>query len=33
MLASLPKGEHTVHFHGEIPDLFVLDVTYNLLVE
>ena len=33
MLAPLPAGEHTVHFHGAIPAFdFVLDVTYHLTV-
>src|SRR5438128_1463082 len=34
MLAPLPAGPHTIHFHGEIPDFnFTLDVTYNLTVD
>ena len=33
MLAPLPPGTHTIHFHSELPDFgFVLDVTYNLTV-
>lgn len=33
MLAPLPVGEHTIHFHGELPDLgFSLGITYNLTV-
>jgi len=33
MLAPLPAGAHTVHFHGEIPAFsFTLDVTYKLNV-
>jgi hypothetical protein len=33
LLAPLPAGHHTVHFHGEIPAFsFTLDVTYNLTV-
>jgi hypothetical protein len=34
MLAPLPKGQHTIHFHGELPSFggFVLDITYNLTV-
>jgi hypothetical protein len=33
MLAPLPPGAHTLHFHGEIPDFgLTLDVTYNLTV-
>jgi hypothetical protein len=31
MLAPLPVGPHTIHFHAEIPDfLFFIDVTYHL---
>jgi hypothetical protein len=34
MLAPLSKGQHTVHFHGEIPAAsFTLDVTYHLTVK
>lgn len=34
LLAPLSVGQHTVHFHGEIPHLkFVLDVTYHLTVK
>jgi hypothetical protein len=33
MLAPLPAGTHTIHFHGEIPAFnFTLDVTYHLTV-
>jgi hypothetical protein len=34
MLAPLPVGPHTVHFHGEIgsPSVFTDDITYNLTV-
>jgi hypothetical protein len=33
MLAPLSRGQHTIHFHGEVPDFdFVVDVTYNLTV-
>lgn len=31
-LAPLLGGQHTIHFHGETPDGFVQDVTYNLNV-
>jgi hypothetical protein len=34
MLAPLSAGQHTVHFHGEIPAFgFKLDVTYHLTVQ
>jgi hypothetical protein len=33
MLAPLSVGQHTIHFHAEVPDfLFLLDITYNLTV-
>jgi hypothetical protein len=33
MLAPLPPGAHTVHFHGEVPAFgFTLDVIYHLTV-
>jgi len=32
VLAPLLGGQHTIHFHGETPDGFVQDVTYNLNV-
>jgi hypothetical protein len=34
MLAPLPPGPHTLHFHGEFPLFnFSLDITYYLTVE
>ncbi|HZM15076.1 MAG TPA: hypothetical protein VFE28_03665 [Candidatus Krumholzibacteria bacterium] len=35
MLAPLPPGVHTLHFHSELPDFggFMVDVTYNLTVQ
>ena len=34
MLAPLSRGQHTLHFHGELPDFnFALDITYHLTVE
>jgi hypothetical protein len=32
MLAPLPTGQHTIHFHGVIPGIFTLDITYHLTV-
>ncbi len=33
MLAPLPAGQHTIHFHGSLPVWhFTLDVTYHLTV-
>ena len=33
MLAPLPHGHHTIHFHGYFPDFdFTLDVTYHIFV-
>ena len=33
MLAPLPAGKHTLHFHAEIPSYsYTLDVTYHLTV-
>ena len=34
MLAPLAAGEHTVHFHGRLPDFgnFTLDILYHLTV-
>ncbi len=33
MLRPLPAGQHSIHFHGELPAFgFSLDVTYNLTV-
>ena len=33
MLEPLSVGEHTIHFHGTIPDFsFTLDITYHLTV-
>jgi hypothetical protein len=33
MLAPLPRGHHTLHFHGTLPTYgFTLDVTYHLYV-
>ena len=34
MLAPLPSGEHTVHFHGRLPDFgnFTVDILYHLTV-
>lgn len=33
MLAPLPPGEHTTHFHSELPDFgFALDITYTITV-
>jgi len=34
MLAPLSRGQHTIHFHGELPSFggFTLDITYNLTV-
>jgi hypothetical protein len=31
-LAPLPPGEHTIHFHAELTDGTIQDVTYNLTV-
>jgi hypothetical protein len=31
LLAPLPAGKHTIHFHGSMPG-FTLDITYNLTV-
>ncbi|HUK52752.1 MAG TPA: hypothetical protein VL099_05620 [Candidatus Binatia bacterium] len=34
MVAPLPPGHHTVHFHGSVPSSgFTLDVTYHLTVQ
>jgi hypothetical protein len=34
MLAPLSAGQHTVHFHGEVPSIpFVLDINYVLNVQ
>jgi hypothetical protein len=33
MVKPLPPGDHTVHFHGEVPMVsFTLDITYHLHV-
>ncbi len=33
MLKPLSVGEHTLHFHAEVPDYgFIVDVTYNITV-
>jgi hypothetical protein len=35
LLKPLPVGEHTIHFHGALPDLlppFTVDITYKLTV-
>lgn len=29
----LNPGEHTIHFHGESPDGYVVDVTYELTIQ
>ena len=29
----LNPGEHTIHFHGQAPDGFIVDVTYELTVQ
>jgi hypothetical protein len=31
MLSPLPVGQHTLHFHGSVPDIFTLDITYDPL--
>lgn len=31
LLPPLRPGQHTIHFHGSIPDMFTLDVTYDPL--
>jgi hypothetical protein len=34
MVAPLPPGHHTVHFHGSVPSsAFTLDITYHLTVQ
>jgi hypothetical protein len=33
MLAPLGAGQHTIHFHGSLPDVaFTLDITYHIAV-
>jgi hypothetical protein len=32
MLTPLSVGQHTIHFTGGIPDVFTLDITYNLTI-
>jgi hypothetical protein len=32
LVSPLPAGQHTIHFHAETTDGFVLDVTYNLTI-
>jgi hypothetical protein len=33
LVLPLPSGQHTIHFHGEVPAFsFILDVTYHLTV-
>lgn len=32
MLAPLPVGNHTIHFGGGTPGVFIIDITYNITV-
>jgi len=32
MLAPLSVGEHTIHFSGDVPGFFYLDITYHIIV-
>jgi hypothetical protein len=33
LIESLPEGEHTIHFAGQVGDELTVDVTYHLTVE